>query len=573
MHPPDPLLRTLLQRSAVPGYAQLFALGVIGRPAQRFAEQPRVTLRSQQVRACNLAFALIQSGTIPPNARVAVIGGGIAGVTVAAALSRHGHQVTVIERRPGLMPLQAGSTQRWLHPHLIDWPQTGSADEEAGLPLLNWRAAPAGEVFRQLGAALANYELQVVGGVHELQLLPRVSRSGETPGTTGWELTFHNRTQPYDAVILAVGFGAEKTFPELALHSYWDADNLDRDPVAPGVRSTHCFISGTGDGGLIDFIRARLYRFDHEDTFRAFIQVAADPQLHQQLLRLDQEAGADAARLATGYDALPVPAAVDEFLRQRLHPQRSATLHGQQRFPYSPSASQLNRFIASRILRLDGPTGASRYEQRTLVSPVQRDGSGFKVRVADTDPRGQRCQTHFDQVIIRHGTQSALALLPAPFAAACQLLGTQFPAEPDPTRTRCWSDGFFGPEPAPLPAATPRPLVSVPSFPPLPGITPAPHFELEGPALIELPTRASLYDYLCQLFANASELEAFIAFHFPQLARQLGHAMTFDQITRLLLIDKGVHRVPRAQLLTALRQRYPEPAAQAEHLLKPDVVD
>ena len=573
MYPADPRLGPILDRTTVPGYRQLFALGILGRPSARFAEQPRVTLRCQQVRALNLVYALSQSGCLQPAARIAVIGGGIAGVTAAAALSQQGHQVTIVERRPGLMPLQAGSTQRWLHPHLIDWPQPGAENEDAGLPLLNWQAAPAGAVFRQLSAALGRYPLQVVGGVQELRLVPRASGPGLESGAAGWEVTFHNRSQHFDAVILAVGFGAEKTFPELALHSYWDADNLDRDPVAPGVHSTHCFISGTGDGGLIDFIRARLYRFDHEDTFRAFIQVAADPELHQQLLQLDRDAGADPGALATGYETVRVPAAVDAFLRQRLHPQRSATLHGQQRWPYSPSASLLNRFIASRILRLDGATGSSGYEQRRLLSPIERAGQGYNVRIADEGAQGPRYHARFDQVIIRHGTQSALALLPAPIAQACQQLANQLPAEPDPTRTRCWTSEFFGPEPTSQAPADRRPPESVPALPALPGAVPVPQFTLAAPPLVDLPTRPSLYSYLCQLFANATELENFVATHYPNLARQLGAAMTFDQITRLLLIDRGVHRIPRAQLLRALRQRYPEQAALAEHLLQPDAPD
>src|SRR4051812_22502241 len=190
MYPPAAGLGPLLARTAVPGYGQLYALGVLGRPSERFAEQPRVTLRCQQVRAFNLAFALIQSGAIPAAARIAVIGGGIAGVTAAAALSHRGHQVTVFERRPGLMPLQAGSTQRWLHPHLIDWPQRGSASEDAGLPLLNWQAAPAGQVFHQLSRALVRFPMQVVGGVQRLELDPRLVGPGEQRGSAGWELSF-----------------------------------------------------------------------------------------------------------------------------------------------------------------------------------------------------------------------------------------------------------------------------------------------------------------------------------------------------------------------------------------------
>lgn len=556
----------VLARTSVPGCRRLFALGVLGRPSPRFAEQPRVTLRSQQVRALNLAYALMESGTLRPPAQVAILGGGVAGVTAAAALSHCGCKVTVLERRPGLIPLQSGSTQRFVHPQLIDWPQPGSERSEAGLPLLNWQAAPAGQVFRQLLSALARYPLQVEGGVTELRLLPHPGGPGDAAHE--WEVGFHNRSPRFDAVILAVGFGAEKSYPDVEFRSYWDIDNLDRDPVPPGAGDSHCFISGTGDGGLTDFIRARLYRFDHEDTFRAFIQVAADAQLHRQLLALEQDAGADPGRLAAGYEAIAVPAAVDDFLRQRLHPHRSATLHGQREWPYAPGASLLNRFITSRILRLDGKTGCSRYESRPLSGPIRRHGAGYLVQVGE---RGAalRYRAEFDQVIVRHGTHSALALLPEPIAAACQQLAERFPAEPDPLRQRLWPPGFFGPEPAPLgDSAAPPPPLPPPQVPP--SRTPAPRFMPSGPPQVQLPTRPSLYKFLCELFASATELEHFVALYFPNLARQFGSGMTFDQLARLLLADRGSHRVPRKELLSALRQHDPEQAARYEDLLQPE---
>lgn len=566
----DPLAE-LLARTTVPGHRQLFAVGVLGQAPLRFAEQPRVTLRSQQVRALNLAFALDRSGTLRPRASVAVLGGGVAGVTAAAALSQRGHTVTVFERRPGLIPLQAGSTQRFLHPRLIDWPQPGCEDEDAGLPLLNWRAAPAGEVFRQLASALSAHPLQVEGGVTELQLRPCRLGPGESGSTPGWEIAFHNRSLRFDAVVLAVGFGAERSYPEVEFRSYWDIDNLDRDPVLPTAGDCHCFISGTGDGGLTDFIRARLYRFEHQDTFRAFLQVAAEPELHRQLLALDAAAGADPGRLAAGYEEVRVPAAVDDFLRQRLHPQRSATLHGQRDVPYAPAASLLNRFLTARILRLDGRSGCSRYESRPLVGPIQRHDRRYTVQVGE--PGGPLHRADFDEVIIRHGTQSALALLPAPIAAACAQLAERFPAEPDPTRHRHWPPGFFGPEPAPLPALPAAPRHVLPAGPApsvMPRCTAVPRFQPAGPPRVERPTRPSLYKFLCALFASATELENFVALYFPDLARQFNAGMTFDQLARLVLADRGRHRVTRPALLAALRRHDPEQAARSEELLEPE---
>ena len=115
------------------------------------------------------------------------------------------------------------------------------------------------------------------------------------------------------------------------------------------------------------------------------------------------------------------------------------------------------------------------------------------------------------------------------------------------------------PLPPPLPAS-PVPLRS----------TPAPRFVPERPQLVQLPTRPSLYKFLCELFASATELENFAALYFPNLARQFGAGMTFDQLARLLLADRGSHRVARPELLAALRQHAPEQAARCESLLQPE---
>lgn len=107
----------------------------------------RVTVLAQQTRALNLAWAMVETGTIPTAGtrpfRVAVVGAGFAGLTFAAALLQKGvaASIDIFEQQDSLLPLQQGSDTRWLHPRIYDWPEEGSEAAAAMLPLLNWTAA------------------------------------------------------------------------------------------------------------------------------------------------------------------------------------------------------------------------------------------------------------------------------------------------------------------------------------------------------------------------------------------------------------------------------------------------
>lgn len=73
-------------------------------------------------------------------------------------------------------------------------------------------------------------------------------------------------------MILAVGFGLERRMEPISFRSYWEDDSLHQGMTLPG-REMHVFVSGTGDGGLIDTLRICLRDFDqgnflHALTFR-----------------------------------------------------------------------------------------------------------------------------------------------------------------------------------------------------------------------------------------------------------------------------------------------------------------
>ena len=122
-----------------------------------------VTVYSQQVRAHNLVWALQVLSTEAGIAvqRVAVVGGGIGGLTATACLlSLFGKAIKLplFEKRQDLCPLQQGSDTRWLHPHIYNWPAAATKAPEASLPVLNWKAERASRVVDQI---LQNFQKYV----------------------------------------------------------------------------------------------------------------------------------------------------------------------------------------------------------------------------------------------------------------------------------------------------------------------------------------------------------------------------------------------------------------------------
>jgi FAD binding domain len=119
----------------VPGKPGLFVLGC--------TERKRISLLSQQVRALNLAYALFASQTIGLRSNVAIIGAGPAGMRLAAGLASLGIQSQVFEK--GDAPLHVfcpgkSNDQRYVHPHIAEWPNPGWNQPRAKLPVLAWNA-------------------------------------------------------------------------------------------------------------------------------------------------------------------------------------------------------------------------------------------------------------------------------------------------------------------------------------------------------------------------------------------------------------------------------------------------
>ncbi|MFY2558453.1 FAD-dependent oxidoreductase [Corallococcus terminator] len=427
----------ILQHMAVPSKPNVYQIGCL---------ESRVTLYSQQVRALNLAFALFERRKLARDSRVAVIGGGAAGMTATAALAQCGASVTLLERLDAVIPFQSGSLTRWLHPHIYEWPADGCRNVNADLPLLDWSANYAANVAIELRDEF--YRLVRKLGTIKVQI--GVRNVGIQAGQVGQRLEWRNagggfHSERFDVIVLAVGFGLER--PGVgAAHSYWRNDDLAQYEI-DADRIRHHLVSGCGDGGLVDLLRIRIRDFRHDQVLEEFLGGIPTRSLEKELLRVEEvardkaERGEDPADfLYDEYQRLR-PLHIDEMVASRLRRDTRATLNGPSQFPWRLNASILNRFLASALIGLRNgeaeftmPSAVGADWWRGEIACVSQAEGGYRVQLKSGESR------LFDRVVIRHGPVSALSTWVPP----TDLEGIRSRNLLDQTRAPLWPQGFFG---------------------------------------------------------------------------------------------------------------------------------
>jgi hypothetical protein len=244
--------KQVIQQAHVPGTQTVLVLGCY---------EQRVTVYSQQVRALNLVDAMISEKLVREGGTIAIVGGGVAGITAAVALAKAAprqKRLELFEGRSQILEFQRNST-RYLHPHLYDWPSPDSLIEDAGLPIMNWRAGEAGDVaaalrvqFEENTRIILNESTPVTGldasGRWEVRVI--------TPGSAVGKM--------YDVVVLAIGFGLER-YQTGDTPPYWHPSHLAGALLTQSDKP-NTFISGNGDGGLVEFQMAAFNALDHQQT-------------------------------------------------------------------------------------------------------------------------------------------------------------------------------------------------------------------------------------------------------------------------------------------------------------------
>lgn len=369
----------------------------------------RITVFTQQARALSLIRALFEVGDLAAGQHVAVVGAGAAGVTAAVAAARLGCTVTLYDEQDLPLMMQADAGHRYLHPHIYDWPATGSDQQEAGLPLLNWHAGTASEVSGQLRAEFSRHQSELGSS---LTFKPQSMITRIKPGTGPHRVQLIGNdamiNKSFDLVLLATGFGVERSsIPEAPVASYWGGDGLN-GPF-PSHQIQRILVSGAGDGGLVDVARAAIRssagssHFRHHEAVENLILDSAFYTLARRMAGVDDEArrvqllGKEHESLYRSYDELLVPESLLERMRALKRSDTDVTFNYTGDSIFSLSAALLNRLLVFLLMKARIVKGKLGSISSVSVSPA---APARKQVVFDKDIATAQ---DFDIVVLRHG--------------------------------------------------------------------------------------------------------------------------------------------------------------------------
>lgn len=236
------IAQQIVDASAVSALPNTYVLGTHAK---------RVNFVSQQIRAMNLIWALEKTGNVKKGDHVCVIGCGLSGLTAAASLRTKGCKVTLYDKKPELLNDQRYAHHRYVHPTLNFWPEK-AVNPSTNLPFFDWFAGPCPEVMNEI---VAEWETHF----QDKKNLPRLGLEIKGFGSQRNKVkvkcqheTGETWSEPFDVLILALGFGDEKSIEGSECVSYWKGEHIE--DVRAKSAST-AIVCGIGDGGLIDLFR------------------------------------------------------------------------------------------------------------------------------------------------------------------------------------------------------------------------------------------------------------------------------------------------------------------------------
>ncbi len=350
----DPTLAdadNILTKFSIDGMPSVFQLGCTATPQN---------VHAQQQRAFNLAWALHVRNQIQPGEEIAVIGGGIAGLTLTSALVALGAQVDLYESMGSLMHLQQGNLTRFIHPNIALWPKDGFGYPVTHLPFMNWRSGTAGEIEVHLRTQWKRMNAQgKLAGVLKVKTNCTVKRlrCNQNCITVIYKKQKNEQRKDHSLVVIASGYGYEK--PEFSnTPSYWRNDDFAQ--MTLGVQNkVRYLVSGTGDGGLIDVLRLTLRDFQHQKFFQDTLYDSngtALSHLARQIEKNIQMRGFESAwtSLIDGTEKFNpgIENAIDKlFSKNSIRPDTSVILNSRRDCPFLTEAQIFHRLLVALLLR------------------------------------------------------------------------------------------------------------------------------------------------------------------------------------------------------------------------------
>lgn len=334
-----------VSRARVPGTPPVYLLGCL---------ESRVTIYSQQVRAIELARHLLDSRAVRESGRVAVVGAGIGGLTLAAMLAVAAPELRVVifEGQDEVLHLQSGARDRYVHPHIFDWPVDSALQPRAGLPLMDWAAGTADGVAADLHSQFEEV-------CRRTRLEVRTSSRVDGLQSVGPDLRLVVEGTPlpdeYESVVLCIGFGYERR-ASLRNPSYWSPSPLPARFLSQ-VDDDLVFISGNGDGGLADFALAAFKGLTHEVILTRVLEHADTAALLPLLRALDDLAWSDPSfDLLDAYRRQLKPVVGNHLIREvrdMLRPKGRIILHTHHAQLLRRETALLNRLVAFLAIDAD----------------------------------------------------------------------------------------------------------------------------------------------------------------------------------------------------------------------------
>jgi hypothetical protein len=361
----------------------------------------RVSFASQQRRAINLIWALIHNGVIPKDEEVdvAIIGGGIAGVTAAAALLARKCNVWIYEKEGEVLGLQKNAHHRVIHPTINFWPEE-ELSLTTDLPFFDWYADSCDSVLKVIGREWNQWFATKVSDVFLNTTVTGfeydpVDKKVVTQVETLKKPREHRR---FDIVLVTTGFGLERNMKDRSQKSYWDQDKVDAWALTKKPRYA---VSGIGDGGIIDTLRLTYPGFMKDQIALKYLQRIDRKLLRDKLIGIEKAAEEidDPNERAEFYDREYRKVAdgrsleAKAFLPPLPEGKAKVTLIGRLVRPFEISAAPIHRLILAHSLN----EGRVNY----LRGKVTRERGQYFITDEETDVTSK---LDFDEVVIRHGS-------------------------------------------------------------------------------------------------------------------------------------------------------------------------